>query len=90
MKTNQHPLQILETNLEYFQSLISIQSDPSRFNWITTPIELRIGIIIQYIKKDGANVSTEDLDFAFSLLRKYTTLWQLYFKNHPWRPLNDR
>lgn len=84
-----HILQVLEKNLEYFQSLLSTQSDPSRFNRIATQLELRIGIIMQYIKKDGEHVSEKDLDFAFDLLRKYVNLWQLYFKNHPWHPLRD-
>lgn len=89
MKSKKHPLHILETNLPHFQSLVSTESDPSRFNGLVVEIQLRMKILLQYITKNGEKVSAQDLAFAFSLLREYITIWELYFKNHPWRPLTE-
>lgn len=85
-----HPLHKYEQEIEYFRSLVSIQSDPSRFNGIAAQLELRIGIIIQYIKKGGESASRQDLEYPFTLLRKYIALWQLYFLNHPWKPQSEK
>lgn len=83
MKAKKHPLQILETNLEYFKPLVSTKSNPSAFNALAAQLELRIGILISYIEKDGNKVSRQDLKFAFSLLRKYIALGKLCLKNRP-------
>jgi hypothetical protein len=85
MKPKKHPLQILEDNLAYFQLRVSTQSDPSNFNALATAIQLRIDIILKYIRTLSEHVTKQELDFAFKLLRIYITLWEQYFSNHPWR-----
>jgi len=90
MKNQNHPLHHLEKDLEYFSLLLSIQSEPSRYNAISVPIENRIATIANWIQDKAKNSTTEDVDFAFDLLGKYLSLWRLYFKNHPWQPLNEK
>jgi hypothetical protein len=86
MSAKNHPLQILEDDLEYFQSLLSTQLDSSRLNALSIPIEDRIEIILNWLRKNRGSSIKKEIDFAFVLLRKYIILWQLYFKNHPGNP----
>lgn len=87
--SNTHPLHQYEQEIEYLHSVVSTQSDPSRYNALSLPIEARIKAITIWLEKDGDTSTSADIEYAFALLEEYINIWRIYFKNHPWRPLYD-
>ncbi len=71
--------------LEYFDLMVTVQNKPYRYNWISIPINENIQIILNWINKKGESASSQELQVAFDLLRKYTTLLEKFYKNHPWK-----
>lgn len=79
------PLHQIEKEYTQLELLVSVQNEPYRYNWLNTPIEENIQIILAWIHTHGESAKQEQLKHAFGLLDKYTAMLKKYYQNHPWR-----
>ena len=76
-------LKHLQREYNYFHQLLKIQWDPRIYNGMVVPIEDRISLLEEMFrtKKFDDKVSKQIME----LLEKYSSLKELYHKNHPWK-----
>jgi len=81
-------LKQIENEINYFDTLVSIQNEPYRYNWVGGAINENIEVILNWINKQWEDASLHELKHAFILLNIYTILLETFYKNHPYR-IND-
>ncbi len=84
MDTNK-TLKQIENELNYLETMVIVQNEPYRYNWLSMPINENIQTILNWVDKQWEMGSANELKHAFDLLNKYIKLLERFYKNHPYR-----
>lgn len=76
-------LKQIENEINYLETLVTVQNEPYRYNWLSMPINENIQKTLNWIDKQWEKSSVHEIKHAFDLLNKCIKLLERFYKIIP-------